>query len=194
MQIDNQKGEKMINKNKLFRQIHIYVSLFFLPCAVLFALTGIVYILGADQDTGLKVENYKLVKNIEAGKEKDALIQYLQENNLKIPSNTEVIKGKDKGVTIGGAHYSANIALIAQNEYAITLKTRSLLGDMIMLHKDKGAWYFSVLSIAFGVALFLLYISGLIITLFASKKDRQKQLATLGAGIVITILLAYLSL
>lgn len=194
MQIDNQKGEKMINKNKLFRQIHIYVSLFFLPCAVLFALTGIVYILGADQDTGLKVENYKLVKNIEAGKEKDALIQYLQENNLKIPSNTEVIKGKDKGVTIGGAHYSANIAPIAQNEYAITLKTRSFLGDMIMLHKDKGAWYFSVLSIAFGIALFLLYISGLIITLFASKKDRQKQLATLGAGIVITILLAYLSL
>lgn len=194
MQIDNQKGEKMINKNKLFRQIHIYVSLFFLPCAVLFALTGIVYILGADQDTGLKVETYKLVKNIEAGKEKDALIQYLQENNLKIPSNTEVIKGKDKGVTIGGAHYSANIAPIAQNEYAITLKTRSLLGDMIMLHKDKGAWYFSVLSIAFGIALFLLYISGLIITLFASKKDRQKQLATLGAGIVITILLAYLSL
>ncbi len=194
MQIDNQKGEKMINKNKLFRQIHIYVSLFFLPCAVLFALTGIVYILGADQDTGLKVENYKLVKNIEAGKEKDALIQYLQENNLKIPSNTEVIKGKDKGVTIGGAHYSANIAPIAQNEYTITLKTRSFLGDMIMLHKDKGAWYFSVLSIAFGIALFLLYISGLIITLFASKKDRQKQLATLGAGIVITILLAYLSL
>ncbi|HEB9416852.1 TPA: hypothetical protein RZK59_001383 [Campylobacter coli] len=184
----------MINKNKLFRQIHIYVSLFFLPCAVLFALTGIVYILGADQDTGLKVENYKLVKNIEAGKEKDALIQYLQENNLKIPSNTEVIKGKDKGVTIGGAHYSANITPIAQNEYTITLKTRSFLGDMIMLHKDKGAWYFSALSIAFGIALFLLYISGLIITLFASKKDRQKQLATLGAGIVITILLAYLSL
>lgn len=194
MQIDNQKGEKMINKNKLFRQIHIYVSLFFLPCAVLFALTGIVYILGADQDTGLKVENYKLVKNIEAGKEKDALIQYLQENNLKIPSNIEVIKGKDKGVTIGSAHYIANIAPITQNEYTITLKTRSLLGDMIMLHKDKGAWYFSVLSIAFGIALFLLYISGLIITLFASKKDRQKQLATLGAGIVITILLAYLSL
>lgn len=51
----------MINKNKLFRQIHIYVSLFFLPCAVLFALTGIAYILGADQDTGL-IETYKLVK------------------------------------------------------------------------------------------------------------------------------------
>lgn len=186
----------MINKNKLFRQIHIYVSLFFLPCAVLFALTGIAYILGADQDTGLKVETYKLVKNIEPGKEKDALIQYLQENNLKVPSDAEATQGKGKNneITIGGAHYSANITPVAQNEYVITLKTRSLLGDMIMLHKDKGAWYFSVLSIGFGIALFLLYISGLIITLFASKKDRQKQLATLGAGVVITILLAYLSL
>ena len=210
----------MINKNKLFRQIHIYVSLFFLPCAVLFALTGIAYILGADQDTGLKVETYKLVKNIEPGKEKDALIQYLQENNLKVPSDAEATQGKGKGanmggihhnanaapanvkagkgknneITIGGAHYSANITPVAQNEYVITLKTRSLLGDMIMLHKDKGAWYFSVLSIGFGISLFLLYISGLIITLFASKKDRQKQLATLGAGVVITILLAYLSL
>lgn len=190
----------MINKNKLFRQIHIYVSLFFLPCAVLFALTGIVYILGADQDTGLKVENYKLVKNIEAGKEKDALVQFLQENNLKIPSDTVSTKGKGQGkgksrsITMGGVHYNVTMTPVAQNEYAITLKTRSLLGDMIMLHKDKGAWYFSVLSIAFGIALFLLYISGLIITLFASKKDRQKQLATLGAGIVITILLAYLSL
>ena len=28
----------MINKNKLFRQVHIYLSLFFLPCALLFAL------------------------------------------------------------------------------------------------------------------------------------------------------------
>lgn len=189
-------------------------------CAVLFALTGIAYILGADQDTGLKVETYKLVKNIEPGKEKDALIQYLQENNLKVPSDAEATQGKGKGanmggihhnanaapanvkagkgknneITIGGAHYSANITPVAQNEYVITLKTRSLLGDMIMLHKDKGAWYFSVLSIGFGIALFLLYISGLIITLFASKKDRQKQLATLGAGVVITILLAYLSL
>ncbi len=90
----------MINKNKLFRQIHIYVSLFFLPCAVLFALTGIAYILGADQDTGLKVETYKLVKNIEPGKEKDALIQYLQENNLKVPSDAEATQGKGKGANM----------------------------------------------------------------------------------------------
>lgn len=184
----------MINKNKLFRQVHIYLSLFFLPCALLFALTGIAYILGANQDVGLKVEQYRLSKVIENGKEREALIQYLKENSLKVPSNTNIIKSKDKGVAIGGAHYSANIAQNSTNEYYITLKTRSLLGDMIMLHKDKGAWYFSVLSVGFGIALFMLYTSGLMIALFANKKDRSKQFAVLGMGVIVTLLLAYLSL
>lgn len=192
----------MINKNKLFRQIHIYVSLFFLPCALLFAITGIVYIFGFNQDVGMKVESYKLVKNIDAGKEREALIDFLIENNLKVPSNTDIIKTKkgkgkgsnENGITIGGLHYSASITPISSNEYNITLQTRSLLGDMILLHKDKGAWYFSVLSVGFGITLFLLYISGLMITLFANKKDRKKQFMVLGIGFIVTIFLAYLSL
>lgn len=188
------KGIKMINKNKLFRQIHIYLSLFFLPCALLFALTGIVYIFGIKQDVGLKIERYKLSKVIESGKEREALIEYLKTNGLKVPPNTNIIKSKDKGITIGGIHYSANIVQNSVNEYSITLKTRSLLGDMIMLHKDKGAWYFSVLSVGLGIVLFMLYISGLMMTLFANKKDRKKQFTTLALGFIITVLLAYLSL
>ncbi len=89
----------MINKNKLFRQVHIYLSLFFLPCALLFALTGIVYIFGINQDVGLKVEQYQLSKVIESGKEREALIEYLKTNGLKVPSNTNIIKSKDKGIT-----------------------------------------------------------------------------------------------
>ncbi|MFQ6342673.1 hypothetical protein [Campylobacter sp. VTCC 70190] len=188
----------MINKNKLFRQIHIYVSLFFLPCAVLFAFTGIAYIFGFNQDVGIKKESYILQKNIQPGKEKEELIQFLQENKLKIPSDTELKQGRGKGnnaaSTMGGVHYSIDMIAKDNNSYEITLKTRSLLGDMIMLHKDKGAWYFSVLSVGFGVVLFLLYLSGLMITLFANKKDRNKQYLVLASGFIITLLLAYFSL
>lgn len=155
---DNQKGFKMINKNKLFRQVHIYLSLFFLPCALLFALTGIAYIFSVNQDVGLRVEQYQLSKVIESGKEREALIEYLKTNGLKVPSNTDIVKSKDKGITIGGTHYSANITQNSTNEYNISLKTRSLLGDMIMLHKDKGAWYFSVLSVEILVLLYLCFI------------------------------------
>ncbi|EKY9341688.1 hypothetical protein RD308_001855, partial [Campylobacter jejuni] len=110
----------MINKNKLFRQVHIYLSLFFLPCALLFALTGIAYIFGINQDVGLKVEQYQLSKVIESGKEREALIEFLKTNGLKVPSNTNIIKSKDKGITIGGTHYSANITQNSTNEYSIT--------------------------------------------------------------------------
>ncbi|MBZ7966052.1 hypothetical protein [Campylobacter molothri] len=184
----------MIRKNKIFRQIHIYLSLFFLPCALIFAISGITYILGFNQNVGLKVQTYKLNQYIQKGKEREALIEYLIENKLKLPSNIERIKSKNKGITIGTVHYSANIAPINENEYLITLNTRSLLGDMIMLHKDKGLWYFSILSIGFGVTLFLLYISGLIITFFANKKDRKRQLFVLSLGFLITLILAYMSL
>ncbi|TKX30556.1 hypothetical protein [Campylobacter estrildidarum] len=184
----------MPSKNKLFRQIHIYLSLFFLPCALIFAITGIAYIFGFNQDIGLKEQSYKLIKHIEEGKEKEALIEYLIENNLTIPSNINTIKNKHKGISIGGIHYSASIAQTSKDEYTITLKTRSLLGDMIMLHKNKGLWYFSVLSVGFGIVLFLLYISGLTITLFANKKDRKKQFLVLFLGFFITIILACLSL
>ncbi|MBZ7928799.1 hypothetical protein [Campylobacter molothri] len=184
----------MIRKNKIFRQIHIYLSLFFLPCALIFAISGITYILGFNQNVGLKVQTYKLNQYIQKGKEREALIEYLIENKLKLPSNIEPIKSKNKGITIGTVHYSANIAPINENEYLITLNTRSLLGDMIMLHKDKGLWYFSILSVGFGVTLFLLYISGLIITFFANKKDRKRQLFVLSLGFLITFILAYMSL
>ncbi len=184
----------MINKNKFFRQIHIYLSLFFLPCAFIFALTGIAYIFGINQDIGLSKQTYTLNAKIEDGKEIENLLAFLKENGIKIPSNTKPIKSRDKGVTIGSTHYSVSIAKSTEDSYEITAKTRSLLGDLIMLHKNKGAWYFSVLSVGFGVVLFLLYISGLIITLFANKRDRKNQILTLILGLLVTFVLAYASL
>ncbi|MCH5337030.1 MAG: hypothetical protein J1D99_06430, partial [Campylobacter sp.] len=69
-----------MNKNKLFRQIHIYLSLFFLPCAFIFALTGIVYIFGINQDVGLKEQSYILEEKIEKGKEIESLLSFLKQN------------------------------------------------------------------------------------------------------------------
>lgn len=184
----------MINKNKFFRLTHIYVSLFFLPVALLYAITGIAYICGANQDTGMKEQRFEKFVVLTSGKEREELLEILKELKVKIPSKTELKPDKrEGGFVMGGVHYSVNIRQNPQKLVIIT-KERSLLGDMIMLHKDKGEWYFAVLSVGFGVALMLLYLSGLFITMFASKKDRGKQLAVLVAGCVLTLLLAYLSL
>ena len=93
---------------------------------------------------------------------------------------------------MGGIHYSVN-AKAQGDDLLITATTRSLLGDIILLHKDKGGWYFSVLAVGFGVTLVLLYLSGLMITLFASKKDRKPQLIVLALGVLACLILGYAS-
>lgn len=184
----------MINKNKIFRQIHIYMSLFFLPLALLYAISGIAYILGANQDTGLKELRYESFITVQKGKEQEQFITELQKLNIKLPSDTSLKPDKrEGGFSMGGIHYSVSFKQ-NENKLLITTQTRSLLGDMIMLHKDKGKWYFSLLAIGFALALLMLYLSGLMITLVAMKKDRQKQFFTLALGFVSTLLLAYLSL
>lgn len=39
-----------MNRYKFFRQFHIYLSLFFLPVALLYSVSGLAYIFGANQD------------------------------------------------------------------------------------------------------------------------------------------------
>lgn len=181
-----------INKNKLFRSIHIYVSLFFLPLAIIYAFTGIAYICGIKDDYKAQIKTYNINTDLTQINE-DNIIKILQENNIKIPSNTTLKpNNKTGGYSMGGVHYSININ--HKNGLNISTRQNSIIGDLILLHKNKGVWYFSILAIGFGIALVMLYVSGLIITLLAIKKDRNKQLYTLLAGVVVTIILAYFSL
>ncbi|OCX42485.1 hypothetical protein A7X81_05250 [Campylobacter ornithocola] len=183
-----------MNKNKLFRQIHIYISLFFLPLAFLYAITGFAYIAGFDGESGAKIQSYKIQAVIQEGAETDFLIDFLKKNNLKLPSSLEPKLNKEgNGIELGTINYTSSIIKIDKNNYEIITKDRSLLGNMILLHKDKGMWYFSVLGLAFALAMVILYVSGLLITIIAIRKDRGKQIAVLSAGFIITLIIAYLS-
>ena len=183
-----------MNKMKFFRLLHIYVSLFFLPMALIYAISGIAYIFGAKDDIWADKAQYKVNATLIKGQEQELLLDILKEQGIKIPSNTKLRNDrKQGGLSMGGIHYVINAKQEKPDELLITTMTRSWLGDIILLHKDKGGWYFSVLAVGFGIALLLLYISGLIITLFASKKDRSSQLIVLALGVIICALLAYLS-
>ncbi|WP_299550108.1 PepSY-associated TM helix domain-containing protein [uncultured Helicobacter sp.] len=178
---------------KQFRNLHIYLSLFFLPIALMYAITGVLYISGFNQDSGATKHSYTLTQNIEQGKEIEALVQYLKDNHLSLPSDLTPKTGKGGTLSIGGTHYSASIVKNSDSTYTITTLKRSFIGDMIMLHKAKAKWYFNVLAIGFGITLILLYLSGLMITLFNSKKNRKIQYATILAGCVVSFIIGSLS-
>ena len=183
-----------MSKNKFFRQIHIYLSLFFLPVALIYVISGASFIFGFGQNTGMQKEIYKFQADIKKGEEKEFMLKFLQENNIKIPSNQEVkFNKKEGGFLMGGVHYSIVMNEHGPRNYNLVVRTRSLLGDILMLHKDKGKWYFDILALGFATTLILLYISGLIITLFNIKKDRGKQVFVLFLGILTTIIISYLS-
>ena len=40
---------------KIFRKIHLYMALFTIPVGIMIAITGALYVLGADQNTGAEI-------------------------------------------------------------------------------------------------------------------------------------------
>ena len=87
---------------KQFRNIHIYLSLFFLPLALMYALTGTLYICGFDQDSGAIKHSYVLNQAFKQEETKDVMLQFLSDNNLKIPSDL-TLKTKRGAATLGNS-------------------------------------------------------------------------------------------
>lgn len=176
---------------KFSRDFHIYVSVFLLPMALLFAITGIVYILGINQNFGASKEKWVIQKSIPQDEQFDFLIDFMKKQNIAFPDdiNPKNFRG---ALMIGSAKYS--VIINSQNDKTTIESTkRSFLGNMIMLHKAKAKWYFDILSIAFGVALVLFYLSGIIMTAFC-KHNRKEIIITFFLGLIITAVLAYISL
>lgn len=184
------KGAKM---TKFCRNFHIYLSLFFLPVALMYALTGVLYIAGVNQDWGATKQTYLINQNIPNGEEKTIVWEYLKSNQIALPSE-KVSKNKQGNLTFGGTHYSVSLSKKGEESYELTTLKRSFIGDMIMLHKAKALWYFNILAIGFGITMGLLYLSGLIITLFNSKKNRNIQYFTIFLGFLASLVLGILSL
>lgn len=178
---------------KQFRNIHIYLSLFFLPVALMYALTGALYIFGVDEDSGASKHTYTLKATISQGGEIEAMLEYLKANDIALPRGSEPKLDKKGYLRIGSVHYFAGIKKLGEGTYDIMVFKRSFIGDIILLHKAKGEWYFNILAVGFGIAIAILYLSGLIITLFNSKKNRFIQYVTLIVGFIVSFVLGTLS-
>lgn len=174
---------------KLFRNIHIYVSLFFLPVALVYAISGSLFILGFDADTLASAKNYTFKANIAKGQEQEVLFDFLKQHNETLPKNKS-IHSKDENhiLSLGTLRYNVGLKPIGENEYEINIISRSAIGLLMGLHEAKDNSLFDILAIGFAITLFVLYLSGVMITLFASKKNRNKQYAAIIVGCVICLI------
>ena len=184
---------RKIISNKTWMQVHVYVSLLFIPMALIDAITGSWYIFNIRQNAGAEIKEVRIQDTIPKGSEREVMLRILQENKLEIPSNTEVsfFKGSH---SIGTLKYQV---LLTQDKnspsYTLRAIDRNWYGVLLLLHKAAGKYYFDILAVGFSIALVLLYLSGLFLTAFC-KRDRKGSSIAIILGILVTTLAVYLSI
>lgn len=183
---------------KFLRTIHFYMALLTIPVGLMVAVTGIVYIAGLDQDVWAETNTYKIETTIPAGQEIEFLKKWTKENNVKMPKQAVSKDKSGLNRTVGSAGYTITIKE-ADGKTELLTKDRSLLGNMIMLHKAKGGILFKIMMILFGIVLIGFYITGLGFAMFKKNVKgkmvpKTEAYVAIAAGFVITIIFAVLSL
>ncbi|MDE5591526.1 MAG: hypothetical protein K2I63_01005 [Helicobacter sp.] len=178
--------------NKTWMQLHLYISLFFIPMALIYAITGSLYIFDIRQNAGAEISEVKIFQEIRKGEEREVMLRVLESNGLKIPSRTEVRLARNSHV-MGTLKYQVTLSKDKDGSYILRSIDRNLYGVLLLLHKSAGKYYFDILAIGFSIALIVLYLSGLFMTAFC-KRDRKGSLIATILGFVITALAVYYSI
>ncbi|PAF41682.1 PepSY-associated TM helix domain-containing protein [Helicobacter sp. 11S03491-1] len=170
---------------KNYQKIHIYLSIFFLPFALLYAVTGILYL--THYSGGKDLSTYKVDFEKQLTKEElaDFGLKFLHEKNIKF-RNMDVSFAKNR-IQIG---LMANYARISQSDGKIKIDVYkgNIIRYLMSLHFGQGKWYFDVLGIAFGAALAIFYLTGILMVKHHSKHKKPLWISFfLGLGVVIVV-------
>lgn len=177
--------------NKTWMKIHLYLSLFFLPMALIYAVTGAFYIFGYGVNAGANTLEIKIKDEVNHNNAKDIMINLIKENNLKMPDDTSVKFARNTYSM--GTLSNKYLIKLGKDEHRFLSFDRNLYGVLLLLHKSNGGFWFDILAVGFAVALAIFYISGLFLTAFC-KRDKKGALISTILGIVITTLCVYFSI
>lgn len=171
-------------------QIHLYVSLFFIPMALIYAITGSLYIFGVRQNAGAEIVEVKVESPIIKGEEQRIILETLKKNHLKIPQNTEVRFFRNAH-SMGNLKYSVTLTKDKEGNPIVRSKDSHWYGVLLMLHKSAGKWYFDVLAVGFSIALVVLYLSGLFLTAFCKRNYFSASVVTIFGFLVTALVVAF---
>lgn len=151
-----------MNRRRTWFDIHLILSVFFLPIALVYAVTGGLNLIGVRAEHhGPRPTAADVEKAPRGGN----------------PSGAGYGRGLGRGATAQGG----------KPEWAGPRKKPADLYDKIMLlHKGKGGPAFNVVGVAFAVSILVMYISGIVIGWSMPAKRRQ-MLMSGAIGLVVAI-------
>ncbi len=140
---------KKANPNKFWTKLHIFLSMFFLPLAVIYFLTGSLYLLGHRGD--LIRENIKIMldeplsEDIDA--QQDFVAEQLEARSMKVPRGpARFWFGRFFWGRLSGYHVTLQTTS-ESNEAQIQTNRPNLFGRLLSLHVGKGHSVFNYLGI-----------------------------------------------
>lgn len=177
-------------------KIHGYISMFFLPLAFIYAVTGGLIILGERGDLArekhiITLENPDLS---DVAAQKAVIAKFLLgrgEKNLPVGepkfSRNEIYWGIPSSINVSLSNGEN------QGEGVLDVRKPDLLFSLVILHRARGGKIFDYFGLVFAFAMLIMYVSGIFI-FWKIKSKRIWLSATFLIGTLATALAIYLSL
>ena len=174
--------------------IHGYIAVFFLPFALLYAITGGLYILGetgGDERNTVEVTVSSPPENTAAAIE--LITPALTERGWRIPKTSDNVRELQGGYYWGRFDETLRFAPSNNGNWVISHQQNSWYKQLVEIHKDHAGIYFSILGFGFAIGMFVLVISGAIM-MFQSPVYRNTAIKLLAGGVVVTVCVWVLSI
>lgn len=183
----------MIKINRLFfMQVHLLLATFIFPIALMFFVTGALYIVGFEGHFDTEVYTLKL--NAPLQKDDAALTDFitneLKNLNLSPPTAKVHNYSKDEFIKfeLRGAALRVTLESTQPSEAKLTVQQANWYKKLLELHTNNGTTAFKVYAMVFAVSLLMLLVTGYIMAL-QLPKYRKMTLYSTAAGIVVFIVM-----
>jgi hypothetical protein len=175
---------------------HAYVSCFFLPLALLFVFTGVLYLFeieGGDSSHDEYIIKTELRFPLKESKAEAFALSFIEQHKIEITSGLPLPENYYRYQDDQGwwdLHQEFTLSpLPEQNSVKVIVKYSNLWRQFVYIHKGLAGDIFYVLSILFGISLFFSLLSGSIVALVMPKLKKNAALSMV-AGF-LTLVLAY---
>lgn len=157
--------------------LHLVLSLFFLPMMMVYALTGLLYLGGVDQNFTSRVTVHELNASDQAPYADSC--KELERRGVALP------EGKVrpfKGNYILGAMTGTHVLFLRKgSSLRAEVVEPGIYPKLMLAHKGKAGWWFTVLGYGAALTLAALYVTGILL-MWRNRRRRKLMLVSAALG------------
>lgn len=176
-------------------KIHGYIAVFFLPMAILYAVTGAFYIVGESGSVRSTSIEFPLAPGWPQTfpDAREVADHHLQQRQLRlVPRNVDRRVQEDDEYYWRGLTHSVTMTRSGDATATVIVNENDLYRQLVEIHKNHAGVVYAVIGFAFGIAMAILIVSGSLM-MFRSRLYRRAATWLLSSGTVLCIVAYYIA-